>query len=100
MDGTTTRHEGYAIFLICRWLVEKCFGRLKQTDPVRQMKVRGVHEVDSVFRCAADNLLQLPRLIAQQRTGGLQQQCAWTVPKRREALSKQSVPQCERRATA
>jgi len=78
MDGRTTRHSGYAISLSCRWLVEKSFGWLKQTGPVRQVKVRGLHKVDwvFVFSCAAHNLLRLPRLIAEQRTEGLGQQCA------------------------
>ena len=68
LDGRTTRHAGYAISLSCRWLVEKGFGWLKQTGPVRQVKVRGLHKVDwvFVFSCAAHNLLRLPRLIAQQ----------------------------------
>ena len=76
MDGRTTRHEGYAISLSCRWLVEKGFGWLKETGPVRQVKVRGLHKVDwvFVFSCAAHNLLRLPRLIAQQRTEALRQQ--------------------------
>jgi transposase len=74
MDGRTTRYKGYAISLSCRWLVEKSFGWLKQTGPVRQVKVRGLHKVDwvFVFSCAAHNLLRLPRLIAQQQ----RQQCA------------------------
>ena len=78
MDGRTTRHPGYAISLSCRWLVEKSFGWLKETGPVRQVKVRGLHKVDwvFVFSCAAHNLLRLPRLIAKQRTEGLGQQCA------------------------
>jgi transposase len=78
MDGRTTRHEGYAISLSCRWLVEKSFGWLKQTGPVRQVKVRGLHKVNwvFVFSCAAHNLLRLPRLIAEQRTEGLGQQYA------------------------
>lgn len=69
MDGRTTRHEGYAISLSCRWLVEKTFGWLKQTAGLAQVKVRGLHKVDwvFVFSCAAHNLLRLPRLIAQQQ---------------------------------
>ena len=68
LDGRTTRHEGYAISLSCRWLVEKSFGWLKQNGPVRQVKVRGLHKVNwvFVFSCAAHNLLRLPRLIAEQ----------------------------------
>ena len=78
MDGRTTRHPGYAISLSCRWLVEKTFGWLKQTGPLRQVKVRGLGNVDwvFVFNCAAHNLLRLPRLIAQRRAQGLTQQCA------------------------
>ncbi len=78
MDGRTTRDEGYAIGLSCRWVVEKSFGWLKQTDPVRPVKVRGLHKMDCVFvfRCAAHNLLRLPRLMAQQATKGLGQKRA------------------------
>jgi hypothetical protein len=57
--------------------VEKSFGWLKETGPVRQVKVRGLHKVDwvFVFSCAAHNLLRLPRL-ERRRMEGLQQQCA------------------------
>jgi transposase len=66
LDRRTTRHPGYAISLSRRWLVEKDFGWLKQTGPVRQVKLRGLHKVDwiFVFSCAAHNLMRLPRLIA------------------------------------
>ena len=69
IDGRTTRHAGYAISLICRWLVEKPFAWLKQTAGLAQVKVRGLARVDCafVFGCAAHNLLRLPRLIAQQQ---------------------------------
>ena len=69
MDGRTTRHPGYAISLSCRWLVEKTFGRLKQTGPPGHVKLRGLHKVEwlFVFGCAAHNLLRLPRLIARQQ---------------------------------
>jgi transposase len=78
LDRRTTRHPGYAISLSRRWLVEKGFGWLKQTGPVRQVKLRGLHKVDwiFVFSCAAHNLMRLPRLIAQQALEGLQHQCA------------------------
>lgn len=68
MDRRTTRHPGYAISLSRRWLVEKSFGWLKQTGPLRQVKLRGLHKVDwiFVFNCAAHNLVRLSRLIAQQ----------------------------------
>lgn len=67
LDRRTTRHAGYAISLSRRWLVEKGFGWLKQTGPIRQVKLRGLPKVDwlFVFSCAAHNLLRLPRLIIQ-----------------------------------
>jgi len=66
------------ISLSRRWLVEKGFGWLKQTGPVRQVKLRGLHKVDwiFIFSCAVHNLMRLPRLIAHQALEGLQQQCA------------------------
>src|SRR6202795_5397357 len=67
LDRRTTRQPGYAISLSRRWLVEKCFGWLKQTGPLGQVKYRGLEKVDwlFVFSCAAFNLIRLPRLIAQ-----------------------------------
>ena len=64
----TIRHAGYRISLSCRWLVEKGFGWLKETGPIRQVKVRGMHKVDwvFVFSCAVHNLIRLPKLIAMQ----------------------------------
>ena len=78
LDRRTTRHPGYAISLSRRWLVEKGFGWLKQTGPLRQVKLRGLEKVDwlFVFSCAAHNLLRLPRLIAQQQSEGLSEKCA------------------------
>ena len=35
---------GYAISLSRRWLVEKSFGWLKQTGPLRQVKLRGLEK--------------------------------------------------------
>jgi transposase len=68
LDRRTTRHAGYAISLSRRWLVEKGFAWLKQTGPIRQVKLRGLPKVDwlFVFSCAAHNLLRLPRLIMQR----------------------------------
>jgi transposase len=67
LDRRTTRHTGYAISLSRRWLIEKSFGWLKQTGPMRQVKLRGLHKVDwlFVFSCAAHNLCRLPRLMTQ-----------------------------------
>jgi len=78
LDRRTTRHPGYAVSLSRRWLVEKGFGWLKQTGPLRQVKLRGLEKVDwlFVFSCAAHNLLRLPRLIAQQQPATLREQCA------------------------
>ncbi len=69
LDRRTTRHPGYAISRSRRWLVEKCFGWLKQTGPLQQVKYRGLEKVDwlFVFSCAAHNLIRLPTLIAQQQ---------------------------------
>jgi transposase len=78
LDRRTTRHPGYAISLSRRWLVEKGFGWLKQTGPIRQVKLRGLHKVDwlFVFSCAAHNLCRLPRLIAQRQAARLGESCA------------------------
>ena len=67
LDRRTTRQPGYAISLNRRWLVEKCFGWLKQTGPLGQVKYRGLEKVDWLFvsGCAAFNLIRLPRLMAQ-----------------------------------
>jgi IS5 family transposase len=78
LDRRTTRQPGYAISLSRRWLIEKGFGWLKQTGPLRQVKLRGLAKVDwlFVFSCAAHNLMRLPRLIAQPTAAGLRPQCA------------------------
>ena len=66
LDRRTTRQPGYAVSLSRRWLVEKGFGWLKQTGPLRQVKLRGLEKVDwlFVFSCATHNLIRLPKLIA------------------------------------
>lgn len=78
LDRRTTRHAGYARSLSRRWLVEKTFGWLKGTGPLRQVKLRGLNKVDwvFVFSCAAHNLLRLPRLLATQIRQDPQPQCA------------------------
>jgi hypothetical protein len=67
LDRRTTRQPGYAISLSRRWLIEKGFGWLKQTGPLRPVKLRGLEKADwlFVFSCAAHNLIRLPKLIAQ-----------------------------------
>src|SRR5271170_8115679 len=78
LDRRTTRQPGYAVSLGRRWLIEKGFGWLKQTGPLRQVKLRGLEKVDwlFVFSCAAYNLIRLPRLIAQRTPQGPGEQCA------------------------
>ncbi len=78
LDRRTTRHPGYATSLSRRWLVEKTFGWLKGTGPLRQVKLRGLAKVDwiFVFSCAAHNLLRLPRLLATPAPQVPQPQCA------------------------
>ena len=78
LDRRTTRHPGYAHSLSRRWLVEKTFGWLKGTGPLRQVKLRGLAKVDwiFVFSCAAHNLLRLPRLLAPKAQQEPQPQCA------------------------
>ncbi len=68
LDRRTTRQPGYAVSLSRRWLIEKGFGWLKQTGPLRQVKLRGLEKVDwlFVFSCAAHNLIRLPKRMAQQ----------------------------------
>jgi Transposase DDE domain len=71
LDRRTTRQPGYAISLSRRWLIEKGFGWLKQTGPLRQVKPRGLKKVDwlFVFSCAAHNLIRLPQLLAKPPKG-------------------------------
>ena len=40
LDRRTTCQPGYAVSLSRRWLTEKGFGWLKQTGPLRQVKLR------------------------------------------------------------
>ena len=78
IDRRTTRHAGYPRSLSRRWLIEKTFGWLKGTGPLRQVKLRGLAKVDwiFVFSCAAHNLLRLPRLLATQLPQNPQPKCA------------------------
>jgi hypothetical protein len=45
LDRRTTRQPGYTISLSRRWLIEKGFGWLKQTGPLRQVKLRGLENI-------------------------------------------------------
>ena len=77
LDRRITRQPGYAISLGRRWLIEKGFGCLKQTEPLRQVKFRELEKVDwlFIFSCAAHNLIRIPKLIAQP-PGMPREQCA------------------------
>jgi hypothetical protein len=57
---------------------EKEFGWLKQTGPLRQVKLQGLEKADWLFAFsrAAPNLLRLLGLVAQRQTAKLQQSCA------------------------
>jgi hypothetical protein len=102
LDRRTTRQPGYAVGLSRGWLVEKSFGWLKQSGPLRQVKLRGLEKVDwlFVFSCAAHNLIRLPRLMAQQHE--CRPDCLFSahgspaflrVPEVRRALSRRCAPQ-------
>src|ERR1700678_2085537 len=67
LDRRTTRQPGYAISLSRRWLIEKGFGWLKQSGPLRQVKLRGLKKVDLrfVFSCAA--VIAFGRLFSGER---------------------------------
>ena len=67
LDRRTQRQPGFAISLSRRWLIEKDFGWLKQTGPLRQMKLRGLEDVHWLFafNLAAHKPIRLPKLMAQ-----------------------------------
>jgi len=64
IDGRTTRHPSYAISQGKRPLIEKAFGRMKQTGGMRKTKLRGLAKVAWQFlmTAAAFNLWRLPKL--------------------------------------
>ena len=47
------RQSGYAIRLSRRWLIESGFRWLKQTGPLRQVKLRGLKKVDELLSSVA-----------------------------------------------
>jgi hypothetical protein len=51
----TARQQPLYVSLSRRWLVEKRFGWLKQTGPLRQVKLRGLQKVDWLFARTASN---------------------------------------------
>jgi hypothetical protein len=62
LDGGTTLTPGYAVSLSRPWLSGKGFGGLKQTHPLRQVKLLGLRKVNwfCIFSLAAHNLIRLP----------------------------------------
>lgn len=58
--------DGYAISLRCRKRIEEIFGWGKTTGGLRQVKVRGLAKVRTVFTLtlAAYNIVRLPKLLA------------------------------------
>ena len=46
LDRRTTRQPGNAVSLSRRWLIEQGLGWLKQTGPLRQVKLQGLEKVD------------------------------------------------------
>jgi len=66
IDGRTTRHQGYAMSLKRRKMIECIFGWGKQHGTMRKTKHRGVTRVASGFliNLTSYNLIRIPKLIA------------------------------------
>jgi hypothetical protein len=66
IDGRTTRHQGYAMSLKRRKMIECIFGWGKQHGTMRKTKHRGVTRVASGFliNLISYNLIRIPKLIA------------------------------------
>ncbi len=71
IDGRTTRHPGYQISQFARNLIETVFGDAKQHGILRQVKLRGLANVELLFTLAATvvNLRRLPKLLAPEPSG-------------------------------
>ena len=67
IDGRTTRHEGYAISLRRRKLIEEGYGWMKDIGGLRKLRHRGKAKVTALFTftCAAYNLVRLRTLLAE-----------------------------------
>jgi len=70
IDGSTTRHAGYAISQKKRKQIDECFGWLKTIALVRKVRHRGVSKVHWIFTlaCAAYNLVCMRNLAAAVST--------------------------------
>lgn len=66
IDARTTRHDGYAQSLHARPRIEPAFGWLKTIAWMRKVKLRGLANIDWLFRfaSAAFNLWRLVTLMA------------------------------------
>lgn len=66
IDGRTTRHAGYRVSQVIRKRIEEANGWIKEVGGMAQTKLRGLERVEwsFVFKAAAYNLIQLPRLLA------------------------------------
>lgn len=66
IDGRTTRHDGYQVSQCIRKRVEEPFGWGKTVGLIRQVKVRGLAKVNSVFMVAMIgwNLIRMKNLQA------------------------------------
>src|SRR5665811_971338 len=67
IDGRTTRHEGYAVSLRRRKLIEEGYGWMKDIGGLRKLRHRGKAKVTAIFTftCAAYNLVRLRTLLAE-----------------------------------
>jgi transposase len=66
IDGRTTSHEGYAVSIRRRKLVEQIFGWGKTVGMMRKAKMRGLDRVGWMFKfnAAAYNLVRMAKLLA------------------------------------
>ena len=67
IDGRTTRHEGYAVSLRRRKLIEEGYGWMKDVGGLRKLRHRGKAKVAAIFTfsCAAYNLVRMRTLLAE-----------------------------------
>lgn len=70
IDARTTRHPGYKISQKIRKRVEEIFGWTKTIGGMRQVKLRGLQKVESIFTFAlvAYNLIRMRNIALQAST--------------------------------
>ena len=71
LDGRTARHDGYAISLRRRKMIEEAYGWMKVIGGLRKLRHRGQAKVAALFTfaAAAYNLVRLRRLLAEPSPG-------------------------------